>query len=197
VAAEVRRMADEAAVRLGLEVVEVVFHRSGRFAQLRIDLDRPGTPGVGLDDCQRFSEELDPALEAHPELDFPYTLEVSSPGLARPIRTADDVRRNLGRRVAVEISGKVAGQSSFRGPLRGLRHGALVVEDDDAGEVLLPQDRITSAHQEIDPPRPPGRRERPRDTVTADSGKSQHQQEIEPGTGRVEDAPGPGERTRR
>ncbi len=146
---EVRRLADSLAPALGLEVVEVAFHRAGRFTQLRVDIDRPGTPGVTLEDCQRLTEALGPALDATELLESHYNLEVSSPGLDRPIRTEDDVRRNRGRRVEVDVTAPVAGSRHLTGELLGMEEGALRILLDGGKEVLLPRENVVLARQEI------------------------------------------------
>jgi len=146
---EVRRLADSLAPALGLEVVEVAFHRAGRFTQLRVDIDRPGTPGVTLEDCQRLTEVLGPALDATELLESHYNLEVSSPGLDRPIRTEDDVRRNRGRRVEVDVTAPVAGSRHLTGELLGMEEGALRILLDGGKEVFLPRENVVLARQEI------------------------------------------------
>ena len=146
---EVRRLAETLAPALGLEVVEVVFHRAGRFTQVRVDIDRPGTPGVTLEDCQRMTEALGPALDATELLEPRYNLEVSSPGLDRPIRTEDDVRRNRGRRVEVDVATPVAGSRHLTGELLGMAEGALHVLLDGGEKVLLPRENVVLARQEI------------------------------------------------
>ncbi len=91
---EVERLAAAVASRRGLEVVEVRYHRRAGRGTLRVDVDRPGTPGVGLDDCEAVSRELEVLLDEGGMIEEPYDLQVSSPGLDRPIRTDDDIRRN-------------------------------------------------------------------------------------------------------
>ena len=117
--------------------------------ELRVDIDRPGTPGVTLEDCQRLTEALGPALDATELLESHYNLEVSSPGLVRPIRTDADVRRNRGRRVEVDVTVPVAGSRHLTGELLGMQEGALRVLLDGGEEVLLPRENVVLARQEI------------------------------------------------
>ena len=146
---EVRRLADSLALGIGVEVVDVAFHRAGRFTQLRVDIDRPGTPGVTLEDCQRMTEALGPALDEMDLLESRYNLEVSSPGIDRPIRTDDDVRRNRGRRVAVETRTPVAGRSHLEGELLGIEEGELRVLLDDGQEARISRENVVLARQEV------------------------------------------------
>ena len=97
--ADIERIAHEVAASLGLEIVELVFHSQGRHSLLRIDIDRPGLPGVGISDCENLSRALDARIDELPFFDAPYELQVSSPGIDRPIKTDDDLRRNSQRHV--------------------------------------------------------------------------------------------------
>jgi ribosome maturation factor RimP len=111
---EAESIAREIAGEMGLEIVEFVFHDRGRHSQLRIDVDRPGASGVSLADCERFSRSLDARMESIEGLDSGYELQVSSPGIDRPIRSDDDIRRNTGRTVRLEFR--------HRFPLRASPH---------------------------------------------------------------------------
>ncbi len=144
-------MAAEVASRLSLEVVDVIFRRQGKYTLLRIDIDRAGAPGVGLEDCERVSRELEERLDRTELFTDRYDLQVSSPGLERPIRTSDDIRRNAGRRIVVETSQTIDGTTRLRGVLLGSRAGTLVLRVDGAAEeVVVPLTAVTSAHQDAD-----------------------------------------------
>jgi ribosome maturation factor RimP len=132
----------------GLELVDLAFHRSRSGGVLRLDIDRAGMSGVGLDECQRVSRALGDALDAADLLPGPYHLEVSSPGLDRPIRTADDIRRNTGRRVCVVVEDPERRRTCHRGRLLGAEHGAMLLET-DAEVVRLPLERILKATQDL------------------------------------------------
>jgi ribosome maturation factor RimP len=82
----------------GAELVEVQVRR-GRTQLVRVVADRPG--GIDLDTCAAVSSELGRMLDVDDPIPGQYTLEVTSPGLDRPLRTAEDFRRNMGRRVRV------------------------------------------------------------------------------------------------
>jgi ribosome maturation factor RimP len=157
---EVRRLAESLAPALGVEVVEVVFHRAGRFTLLRIDIDRPGPAGVTLEDCQRLTEALAPALDETSLLESRYNLEISSPGLDRPIRSDDDVRRNAGRRIVVDTSEPVAGRRRLQGDLLGLEEGSLSLRLDGGEVVRIPREKVTLARQDASIGRPKERENR-------------------------------------
>jgi ribosome maturation factor RimP len=145
---EVRRLARPVVADLGLEIVDTAFRRRGSRWHLRIDIDRAGARGVGLEDCERVSGALGVALEDSGVLEDAYVLEVSSPGLDRPIRTDDDIRRNTGRAVVVETREPVEGRRSFRGVLLGADRDALRLREAE-GETRVPRSLVVKAHQEI------------------------------------------------
>jgi ribosome maturation factor RimP len=110
---------------------------------LRVIIDRPdpGTPttpeedSIGIEDCQRVSRDLSALLDVEeddleePALGETYTLEVSSPGLDRPLRHEADYRRFTGRLAKVVTSVPVDGQSAFAGRLAGVDDGHLLLEE--------------------------------------------------------------------
>lgn len=149
IVAEARRMAEEIVRPLGLEVVEVVFRRQGRHSLLRIDLDRPGLPGVRLEECERVSRDLEILLDRAELVSGSYDLQVSSPGIERPIRSDDDYRRNAGRRVVVDTSEPIDGRERFRGFLEGLDGDSVAIHE-EAGDVRIPRRLVTSAKQDAD-----------------------------------------------
>jgi len=133
----------EAAVRgLGYELVGVEYLPQGRHSLLRVYIDTPD--GVTVDDCERVSHQVSGALDVEDPIHGHYVLEVSSPGLDRPLFTADDYRRFAGSRVKLRVSPPLEGRRNFSGILRGL-HGesAVLVEED--GEVEIPLERIEKA----------------------------------------------------
>jgi ribosome maturation factor RimP len=126
----------------GLELFDLQFRRESIGWVLRVVIDRPWTPGaapmgaveepVGVDDCGRVSQDLSAILDVEPELvgaDRAYTLEVSSPGLDRPLRDERDYRRFVGRLAKIVLSETVDGQSHFEGRLSGVENGVALVTE--------------------------------------------------------------------
>ncbi len=150
VVTEARRMAEEVARPLGLEVVEVVYRPQGKHTLLRIDVDRPGAAGASLADCERVSRDLEPRLDEADLVRGAYDLQVSSPGVERPLRSDDDFRRNAGRRVVVETTEPVAGRSRFRGVLAWRGDGAVRVVEEDGEEIAIPRERVSRAKQDAE-----------------------------------------------
>jgi len=118
----------------GLELFDLQFRRESIGWVLRVVVDRPGPDGVvGIEDCQRVSRDLSALLDVEDELtaglDKAYTLEVSSPGLDRPLRGEEDYRRFAGRLAKIVTSVPVDGQSHFSGRLAGVEDGAVLLEE--------------------------------------------------------------------
>ena len=155
----VEAVAREVAASLGLEVVEFAFHSRGKHSLLRIDVDRPGPTGVGLRDCESLSRALDQRLEGIDFFDAPYELQVSSPGIDRPIRSEDDLRRNRGRFVRAEFRGQDGRAAAVAGILLAPREDGTVLIDADGVIAEIPRDRISLLKQTVTARgrKPPGR----------------------------------------
>ena len=139
----VREAAERVARSYGLEVFDVQLRRESVGTVLRVIIDRPdpGNPSrpdedaVGIADCQHVSQDLSALLDVEgDELDAAafgqaYTLEVSSPGLDRPLRHEADYRRFEGRLAKLVTTRPVNGQSAFAGRLAGLDHGVVLLEE--------------------------------------------------------------------
>jgi len=149
--AELGRIAHEIAGGLGLEIVELVFHSQGKHSLLRIDIDRPGMPGVGLADCELMSRSLGDRIEDVPFFEGSYDLQVSSPGLDRPIRTDADLRRNAGRPVRVEFRDEHDKVREIHGTLLDWPGGEGVRIDAADGELRIARDRIVLMKQDVLP----------------------------------------------
>src|SRR2546425_7231344 len=125
VVGQIRSMASRVAAGYGLEIFDVQFRREAHGMVLRIQIDRPGPAAtaedsVSVEDCAHISRELSAILDVEDVVPAAYTLEVSSPGLDRPLRQPDDFRRFAGRRAKIVMRQKVDGQGYFKGKLGGL-----------------------------------------------------------------------------
>jgi ribosome maturation factor RimP len=136
-----RAAAARVAASYGLEIFDLQFRRESTGLVLRVVIDRPAPPGeteptadaVGIVDCQHVSQDLGALLDVEDDLtaglDRGYTLEVSSPGLDRPLRGEADYRRFAGRLAKIVTSAPVGGQSHFAGRLAGVEAGEVVVTE--------------------------------------------------------------------
>lgn len=100
----------------GLELVDIEFLRETRGWVLRIILDKEG--GVNLNDCTEVGKELGYILEIKDIIAANYHLEVSSPGLDRPLKTLKDFEKCLGRKVSLKLSEPLKGRKNFKGTLK-------------------------------------------------------------------------------
>ncbi len=110
-----RNLAEKVVEQAGVELVELTLKGSSGRRLLRVDIDRAGPHGVDLADCQGVSHVLGEALDEAGLLETSFVLEVSSPGVDRPIRSEDDYRRNTGRRIVLSTREPIGGRRSFRG----------------------------------------------------------------------------------
>jgi ribosome maturation factor RimP len=139
----VRTLAEPILADGGLELVEVEFQRETHGWVLRIYMDKAG--GVRVDDCQRVSEELGDHLDVEDLIDHAYHLEVSSPGLDRPLTRDADFLSFAGKAARITTREAVEGQRNFRGRLAGLRDGAVLLDLDDGRRVAIPRGLIAKA----------------------------------------------------
>jgi len=143
IAAQVDALALPIAERMGLEVVDVQVTGSGKTTVLRVLVDRPDG-GITVDECAKVNESLSRQLDLYDLFPHAYTLEVSSPGLDRPLHTEADFRRFAGRRAEVTMGTAIEGQRRFRGRILGVVAAAAVLEIGQQ-QVRLPLEQIASA----------------------------------------------------
>jgi len=129
VLASVSRLAEPLCQSEGLELVHVEYQREPGGVTLRIYLDKPG--GVTLDDCVDVSRQLEDLLDVHAGDLPPYRLEVSSPGVDRPVGRLDDFQRFAGQRARIRVATPVDGRKNFSGVLDGVVEGKIQLKMDD------------------------------------------------------------------
>lgn len=136
------RLLEPAIDRLGYELVDVEFAPAGAGGLLRVYIDAP--QGITLDDCERVSHHVSGVLDAADPIPGAYTLEVSSPGLGRVLRTRAHFERFAGSRIRVEIGVPRDGRRRFTGRLLELLDGDIVM-DVDGERVRLALDQVKKA----------------------------------------------------
>ncbi len=119
---------------------------------MRLYVDKPG--GIGLDDLQSVSEEVSAILDAEDPIEGPYTLEVSSPGLDRPLRTEADYRRFVGRLAKLSSYEPVDGRRHWTGRIVSCEDGVVTL-DLEKGEVeaRVPFAKVSHGRLEVEFPR--------------------------------------------
>ncbi len=140
---------------LGFELVELRWGGSKRRPVLQVRIDKPdGTPGDGVtvDECAEVSRALEPWLDEHEALSERYVLEVSSPGVDRPLTRPRDFERFRGEKIAVKGDESLLGRSKrLEGELLGLVETdgggqAVKLRLPDGDEVVVPREEIRKAH---------------------------------------------------
>jgi|HigsolmetaAR202D_1030399.scaffolds.fasta_scaffold01980_8 Uncharacterized protein conserved in bacteria len=133
---------------MGYELVGIEFRANPRNSLLRIYIDKP--EGVSVDDCALVSHQVSGVLDVEDPIPGRYTLEVSSPGLDRPIFKASDYDRFAGERIRVRLQGLYEGRRRVLGVLRGLRGDSVVIEENGV-EIEVPLGQIEKANLELEP----------------------------------------------
>jgi len=113
----------------GLELVHVQYLAQQRSPMLRVYIDKPG--GVTLDDCQTVSRQASVLLDVEDLISDRYVLEVSSPGLDRPLFRVEDYTRFSGRKVRLTTRQKIDSRRRFTGYIQGLRDGIVQLNCQD------------------------------------------------------------------
>lgn len=144
---QVEEMTKPIVTSLELELVEVEYIKEGANWYLRVFIDKP--EGVDLDDCQAVSEQLSKLLDEKDPVPNPYILEVSSPGIERPLKKPEDYQRFAGQLITVKTFMSIDGKKNFTGKLVGLNGNEVVLEIDNQ-QLSLPLNKIASARLAVE-----------------------------------------------
>ncbi|HHW11644.1 MAG TPA: ribosome maturation factor RimP [Firmicutes bacterium] len=111
------KLAEKVGAELNYEVVDVELTREGAQRLLRVFIDRP--EGIGINDCEMFSKRLSAVLDEEDPIPTAYLLEVSSPGLERPLTKPEHFQRFAGQGVEISLFAPLQGKRKIRGRLKG------------------------------------------------------------------------------
>jgi len=136
----VKNIAEPLAEELGYELVDVEFVKEGNRYFLRIFIDKPG--GVNLDDCQKMSQLVGKKLDEVDPIDVSYYLEVSSPGLDRPLKTDKDLKRNLGKEIEVKLYEQLEGKKILEGVLENFTEDEIILKVDEDKVINISRNKI-------------------------------------------------------
>jgi ribosome maturation factor RimP len=155
IVSQVRSIANRVAASYGLEIFDVSFRREGPGMVLRVQIDRPGPAAtaeesVSVADCANVSRDLSAILDVDDVVAAAYTLEVSSPGLDRPLTRPDDYERFTGRFAKLVMREPVDGQKYFKGRLGGVEGGHVLIEGEDRRTHRVPLGIIARANLEVE-----------------------------------------------
>ena len=153
--AQVRAIAERVAKSRGLEIWDIQSRREAVGHVVRVFIDRPGPAAtseesVSIQDCEQVNREIGTILDVEDPLPFAYTLEVSSPGLDRPLRGLDDYRRFAGRWAKVVVKEAVDNQKAFEGRLNGVDGDMVLLEASNGRLHKLPMHLITRGRLEVE-----------------------------------------------
>ncbi len=146
---EVRQLAQPLADESGFELVDVEFAIQGRHRAVRVLLDKPG--GITVGDCGAFSRRLSDCLEMNQTITGSYHLEVSSPGIERPIRTLEAVGRFAGQRATLASLEARDGRRHYEGELLGPQGTRVGVRTDEGQEHWFEWAEVKSVRLIVDP----------------------------------------------
>ena len=139
----VREFADSLLPAMGLELFDVQFRREGHGWVLRLVVDRE--EGVKLDDCSRVSRETSDFLDVEDIIEHPYHLEVSSPGLERPLRTVEECRRHLGKKARFKVKEEVDSRRVIIGELQSIDKDEISVLSEEGKTFKLNWENVQKA----------------------------------------------------
>ncbi len=142
---------------LSLDLVDLKY-RSGPKGRLCLYIDKPG--GATLGDCEKASREVSSLLDAYDPIPHHYVLEVSTPGIERPLYKLEDYQRFCGEAAIVYLDDPEEGRQKLRGVLRGTRNGTVLLDLEDGETAAFSLEQISRAHLWYRPAagRPPGKR---------------------------------------
>ncbi|KGG80844.1 hypothetical protein Y919_04050 [Caloranaerobacter azorensis H53214] len=127
---EIEELTREIALQIvedyGFELVDVEFVKEGSQRFLRVFIDKVG--GITIEDCQKVSERLSDKLDEIDPIEENYYLEVSSPGLDRPLKTENDYKKSLGKEVEISLYKPIEGKKKFIGKLKDYNETTVTIE---------------------------------------------------------------------
>lgn len=126
---------------LNYELVEVEYLKESGSYYLRVYIDKPG--GITLDDCQIMSINLSEKLDEDDPFNESYYLEVSSPGLDRPLKTDKDLKRNIGKEIEVKLYKALDNRKNYVGHLTDYNNVELTISSDDKNTIKIPRELIS------------------------------------------------------
>ncbi|MDI6729061.1 MAG: ribosome maturation factor RimP [Thermodesulfovibrionales bacterium] len=144
---KISELASRVAEDEGLELVSVELLGSGKRTMLKVVVDKEG--GVTVGDCEKMSRSLEALLDVEDPIKGPYVLEVSSPGLDRPLATQADFERNIEKLARIVTTEKIDNQTFFIGRIIDVGEGWIRLKLDKK-DIFIPMDKISKARLEIE-----------------------------------------------
>ena len=148
---KVYKLASQVAEEEGLELVSADILGTGRRLLVRVVVDKEG--GVTIGDCERMSRSLEALMDVEDPIKGPYVLEVSSPGLDRPLTQQRDFEKNIGKLVRIVTTEKIDNQTFLIGRISDVGDGWIRLNIESKGhgkDLFVPLDRVSKARLEIE-----------------------------------------------
>lgn len=130
------------------ELVDVEYVKEGGNWYLRIYIDKPG--GINIDDCELVSRALSDKLDEKDFIEDAYVLEVSSPGLGRPLKKDKDFNRNMGEMIEIKLFRQINKQKEYEGILKAFDKESVTIETDDGEELVFERTDIALVRLALD-----------------------------------------------
>jgi ribosome maturation factor RimP len=143
---EIEGIIEPTVIGLGYELVGVEYLPQGKHSILRVYIDKP--EGISVDDCSIVSRQISGVLDVEDPIHGEYNLEVSSPGLDRPLFTLDHYRRFSGQKCRVRLKRLYQERRKFVGVIEDVGDDAVVFRLEDDGQVNVPLSEIDKANLE-------------------------------------------------
>lgn len=137
----VNEISVEIAEELGFELVDLEYVKESGNYFLRVYIDK--IDGVSLDDCEKMSAKLGKELDEKDPIRDPYYLEVSSPGLDRPLKTDSDLKRNLNKDIEISLYRAFNNEKNYEGKLIDFNEKEILITDDD-NNISIPREYIAN-----------------------------------------------------
>jgi ribosome maturation factor RimP len=139
---EVIDICNPIALSLDYELVDVEYLKEFGSYYLRVYIDKPG--GITLDDCQNMSEILSDKLDKKDPISTAYYLEVSSPGLDRPLKTDKDLKRNLGKDIEISLYTPINNKKMYEGRLENYNEDLIIIKDEVNALIEIPRQSVSN-----------------------------------------------------
>ena len=135
------KIAEPIVEELEIEIVDIEYIKEGPHMYLRLYIDKDG--GVNLDDCQRVSEKISEALDEKDPISENYFLEVSSPGIDRPLKNDKDLKRSIGKDIEISLYKAIDEKKKLTGKLLNYDDDNIYIEYEDSKEVSIERNVIS------------------------------------------------------
>lgn len=136
----IKNISEPIAEELGYDLVDIEFVKEGPNNFLRVYIHKPD--GVNLDDCQKMSQLLSSKLDEEDPISVAYYLEISSPGLDRPLKTDKDLERNLNKEIDIRLYRAFNGKKTIEGILETYDEDHITIRVGDNNIVNIPRDKV-------------------------------------------------------